>query len=351
MSSLSPDALRTRLMRAPRERLAHLPTPLEPMPRLSAALGGPELLVKRDDCTGLATGGNKARKLEFLLGEARSQGADGVVSFGALQSNHARQTAAAAAAVGMTCDLVLVRRVRYSEPSYEGSGNVLLDALLGARLEVVDDDAQAAAALRDLLDRARREGRHIYVIPTGGSSATGALGYVACAIELVQQLAERGIQHATIVHATSSTGTQAGLLTGIAALGAELEVRGINTYALDAAAQETELRRLCRETAARLDVDPPADQRLHLDHRHLGVDYGLPTMGTFEALELAARHEGILLDPVYSGKAMAGLVAAIRGGELPANVPVVFVHTGGIPGLFAYRDAIAARLDHEPSGA
>jgi D-cysteine desulfhydrase family pyridoxal phosphate-dependent enzyme len=341
MPSLSPEALRERLARAPRESIAHLPTPLQPMPRLSAALGGPDLWIKRDDCTGLATGGNKARKLEFLLGEARAQGADGVISFGALQSNHARQTAAAAAQTGLACDLVLVRRVHYSEPAYEGSGNLLLDSLLGARVHVVEDEAEAAQRLRALLDEAAAAGRHIYVVPTGGSSPTGALGYVGCAIELVVQLAALGHSEATLVHATSSAGTQAGLLVGLSALGADIAVHGINTYAKDGVAQRSELRRLCDETARLLDVEPPDDERIHVDHRHLGEDYGLPTPGMYEALALTARCEGILLDPVYSGKAMAGMIAAVRAGALPGDRPAIFLHTGGSAGLFAYRDALS----------
>jgi len=182
------------------------------------------------------------------------------------------------------------------------------------------------------------------VIPPGGSSATGALGYVNCAIEIFEQLAAEGHESATLVHATASTGTQAGLIVGLSALGADIDVSGINTYAKDGAAQESDLRRHCHETAVRLDIECPHDERIQIDHRHLGDDYGLPTPGMFEALEMTAQSEGLLLDPVYSGKAMAGMIAAIRSGELDTTRPTIFLHTGGSAGLFAYRDAISARM-------
>ena len=341
--------LRERLERHPRARLAHLPTPLERMHRLEAALDGPPLFVKRDDCTGLATGGNKARKLEYLLGEARAGGATHVVSFGALQSNHARQTAAAAAALGLGCDLFLVRRVDWSEAAYTVSGNLLLDDLLGARMHLVDDEAAAAAALRDRLTELESAGQRVFVIPTGGSNEIGALGYVGCALELVEQAADLGIEIGSVVHATSSGGTQAGLIVGLAALGSPSEVIGVNVYARDVGAQESELRALARSTAAHLGVDPPTEDRFTIDPNHLGPDYGIPTAATFEALDLVARCEGLLLDPVYSGKAMGGLIARIRRGELPRERPVVFVHTGGAAALFAYQRAIAERPTREQS--
>lgn len=335
--------LRARLERHPREQLAHLPTPLQPMPRLTAALGGPPLWVKRDDCTGLATGGNKTRKLEFLMGAARAAGADAVITFGALQSNHARQTAAAAAALGLGCDLILVDSVPYREPAYTVSGNLLLDDLLGARVHRVADESAAAQTLAQLLASARAEDRAPYVIPIGGSSAIGALGYVGCALELAEQIEAISLEVGSIVHATSSTGTQAGLAVGLSAVAPGLGVCGVNVYARDAARQAAELRQRCDETAALLDVEPPADAALVVDSDHLGPGYGVPTPATLEALELVARHEGILLDPVYTGKAMAALIAAVRAGRLPRDRAVVFVHTGGSVGLFAYREAIAKR--------
>lgn len=337
------EALRSRLQPFPRVRLAHLPTPLEALPRLSAALGGPPLYIKRDDCTGLATGGNKARKLEYLIGAARAEGADGVVSFGALQSNHARQTAAAAAKTGLSCDLVLVENVVYREPAYEVSGNLLLDDLLGARVHRVADEAAAAHRLAGLLEAAKREGRTLSVIPTGGSSAVGALGYVGCALEIAEQIAQHDLEVGCVVHATSSAGTQAGLVVGLAAVAPELLDLGVNVYSADPDEQWRTLRRLCDETAAALALDRPGDDRLVIDRDHLGPAYGVPTDEAREAIELLARYEGVLLDPVYSGKAMAALIARFRAGMLPEGQAVVFVHTGGAPGLFAYQRALSSR--------
>jgi L-cysteate sulfo-lyase len=206
------------LSRFPRVRLAHLPTPLEALPRLSEHLGGPNLYIKRDDCTGLATGGNKTRKLEFLMGEALSRKADTVLCFGALQSNHVRQTAAAAARLGLACHAILIDVVRYREPAYDVSGNLLLDELLGATVHVVREPEAAQQVVQEIVGELKREGRTHYAIPVGGSSAVGALGYVGCANELSQQARELGIRIGLVAHASSSVGTQAGLLAGFAAL-------------------------------------------------------------------------------------------------------------------------------------
>ncbi|HIC80856.1 MAG TPA: pyridoxal-phosphate dependent enzyme, partial [Kiloniellaceae bacterium] len=207
-----------------RLRLAHLPTPLEPLERLSADLGGPRILVKRDDCTGLGLGGNKTRKLEFLLAEAAAQGADTVITTGGIQSNHVRQTAAAAAKLGLACELVLTRVVPWGGPDYELSGNIQLDRLFGAKLHLHDGDTDRIAAMESLAESLRRSGRSPYLIPTGGSNAIGALGYVAAAVELAGQLGEAGEKVAAVVHACSSGGTQAGLTAGFAALAPDVRV-------------------------------------------------------------------------------------------------------------------------------
>ncbi len=328
----------------PRVRFAHLPTPLEPMPRLGAELGFERLWIKRDDCTGLAVGGNKTRKLEFLLGEAKAQGAETVLTFGALQSNHARQTAAAAARVGMACHLVLLDMVEYREAAYDVSGNVLLDELLGATLHMAKTDAEVADAVRRVVEDEAAAGRKLYVIPVGGSNATGSLGYVECARELVQQSRERGMTIGTVVTATSSTGTHAGLVAGFAALSEPVRVVGINVYKRDHAALETELVEHTTDVSAAIGAPAVEPTTLQLRHEFLGDGYGVPTAAMREAVELVARSEGILLDPVYSGKAMAGLIALVRTGEFDDAVReegegIVFLHTGGTPGLFAYRDA------------
>lgn len=314
------------------------------MPRLSEALGGPPLWIKRDDCTGLATGGNKTRKLEYLMGAARAEGADGVVTFGALQSNHARQTAAAAAALGLQCDLVLVTDVDYREPAWEVSGNRLLDELLGARVHAVADETAAAKKLGALMESARDDGRRLYVIPVGGSNATGALGYAGCALELLEQAAALQLDARTVVSATSSLGTQAGLLVGLHSAKSQISVRGVNVSAPDETVQGANLRSLCDATASVLGVAPPPDKRLRIETGFLGDNYGVPTEAMHEAVGLIARHEGILLDPVYTGKAMAWLVDAIRSRRLDDSEPIIFLHTGGSPGLFAYQAALSERL-------
>jgi L-cysteate sulfo-lyase len=340
------DTLVARLDEFPRERLAHLPTPLQFLPRLSEALGGPPIWIKRDDCTGLAMGGNKARKLEYLMGASRAEGCDGVVTFGAVQSNHARQTAAAAAALGLTCDLILVTDVDYREPAWEVSGNRLLDELLGAKIHIENNAAAAGQRLNLLLEAAQTNDRRLSVVPIGGSSATGALGYVGCAAELMMQITDWSTAPSSLVHATSSLGTQTGLLIGLQAMGSSISLRSVNVSAPEERPSSAELRTLCDATASLFGVEPPADDRLCIEGGFLGASYGVPTQAMQEAVESLARLEGILLDPVYTGKAMAWLFHAIRQGHLGNERPVIFLHTGGSPGLFAYQQFLAARPAH-----
>jgi L-cysteate sulfo-lyase len=325
----------------PRVALAHAPTPLEPLERLSEALGGPRLWIKRDDCTGLATGGNKTRKLEFLIADARANDADAVITFGAIQSNHARQTAAACAKFGLDCHLILARSVAWDHPEYETNANVLLDELLGARVYRCDpSDAKATAhAVREELTSA---GKSVYRIPTGGSNALGALGYVRCARELLEQSAALGFQPDRIVHATSSGGTQAGLMVGMAEAGATEAVLGINVYDPDQDAMQERVRSLA---SAVCDLGPALDTintrtlQPEIDHRHLGSGYGQPTSDTIQAIRQLAELEGIVADPVYSGKALGGLIRRIRAGEESMNSNVIFVHTGGVAVEYVYRTA------------
>lgn len=329
-----------------RVEMGHLPTPLESMPRLGAALGCSSLLIKRDDCTGLAIGGNKTRKLEFLVGEAVEQGADTLLGFGALQSNHVRQTAAAAARVGMACRLVLLDLVEYREPAYDVSGNLLLNQLLGADVQIVKSEAEAVDATRRVMDEEKSAGRRVYVIPTGGSNAVGALGYVECAREISAQSKEMGHRIGTLITGTSSGGTQAGLVAGFAALDEDVRVIGINVYEQDHDDLEAVLADLVGKVTAKIEISPVASAALQVRHDFIGPGYGVPTDAMREALELTARCEGILLDPVYTGKAMAGLFSMVRSGELEGasddtEQAIVFLHTGGTPGLFAYRDALA----------
>lgn len=335
------------LARFPRIRLGHLPTPLEPLKRLSAHLAGPggqgpSIWIKRDDCTGLSTGGNKTRKLEYLFADAIAQGADTVITAGATQSNHARQTAAAAARLGLGCVLVLEDRTGRRDEAYTQSGNVLLDRLHGAAIETVAAGTDIPAAMQGVADRLRQEGRTPYVIPGGGSNAIGSLGYVNAALELVAQAAAMDLRIDHVIHATGSAGTQAGLLTGLVALNSGIPVLGIGV-GKPQAVMEQAVFDLCQESSAHLGL-PGIVRRdqVAADCSYIGQGYGLPTQGMTEAVRLLAELEGILLDPVYSGKAMAGLIDLVRQGRFAPGSNIVFLHTGGTVGLFAYPEALAA---------
>jgi len=325
--------------------LAWLPTPLMPLDRLGSMLGGPRLWLKRDDCTGLATGGNKTRKLEYLLADARRAGADTIVTFGAVQSNHARQTAAACAAGGFSCHLVLSRRVRWAHPAYEMAGNVLLDQLLGATLHLTNPRETAEAA-RTLIAQLKAHGHRPYVIPTGGSNALGALGYARCALELQQQAAASGFALTDVMHASSSAGTQAGLVAGFAGMAAGASssprVHGINVYEQNPEKLRDNVLSLAREIlATRAPGVSIQAAEIHVDHRYFGEDYGIPTAETLDAIRLLARTEGVLLDPVYSGKGFSALIHRVRQGEFAGIDDLVFIHTGGTATLDVYDTAFA----------
>jgi D-cysteine desulfhydrase family pyridoxal phosphate-dependent enzyme len=326
--------------RFPRTRFATLPTPLEDAPRFSAALGGPRVLIKRDDLTGLALGGNKTRKLEWLIGDARAQKADCVITVGAGQSNHCRQTAAAAARAGLECYLLL------TPPFHgEGQGNLLLDDLLGARIVRVDSrEANARdVALERLVERLRAEGRRPYWIPGGGSNAVGALGYVLCAIEMADQLAGLGVQARRVYCSSGSAGTQSGLLVGARGTNADYEVIGVSPGSKSGDV-EPRVAQVSNDTASLLKLNETftaAD--VVVDDAYTGPAYGTLTPECVEAVRLLARTEGILLDPVYTGKAMAALIDHARRGFISSGDTVVFVHTGGTPALFAYADELARK--------
>lgn len=328
------------LARYPRVTLAHLPTPLEFLPRLTARLGGPKIYVKRDDCTGLGTGGNKTRKLEFLMGAALAEGADTVVTQGAVQSNHARQTAAAAARLGLHCELIFEKRVDKASEPYLNSGNVLLDRLFGARIREVARGSDMDAALEAVAGELRQQGRKPYVIPGGGSNPVGALGYVDCAQELVEQANRQGLVIDHIVHATGSAGTQAGLLVGLKANNCRIPVTGIGVN-VDRQTQEQRVFALAEQTAAftgSAGIVGRDDVVCNCDY--VGPGYGIPTDAMNEALLLLAGTEGLLFDPVYSGKALAGMLDLIAKGHFGKTDAIVFIHTGGVAGLFGYVDRI-----------
>ncbi|MFN5996443.1 MAG: D-cysteine desulfhydrase [Paracoccaceae bacterium] len=329
------------LARFPRVFLAHLPTPLERMDRLSKELGGPEIWIKRDDCTGLSTGGNKTRKLEFLMAEALAEGADTIITQGATQSNHARQTAAFAAKLGLACHILLEDRTGSNDANYNTNGNVLLDHLHGATTSRRAGGVDMAAEMEVLADRLRGDGRKTYIIPGGGSNPTGALGYVNCAFELVGQANDRGLVIDHIVTATGSAGTQAGLITGLKALNAGIPLLGIGVRA-PKAKQEENVFNLAQRTAEKLGC-PGVVTRADVvaDTDYVGAGYGIPRADTLEAIQMFAQLEGILLDPVYSGKGAAGLIDLVRKGRFTKGQRVVFLHTGGAAGLFGY-DAVFA---------
>jgi L-cysteate sulfo-lyase len=329
------------LARFKKVRLGHFPTPLEKLENLSRHLGGPDIWIKRDDCTGLATGGNKTRKLEYLVGEALALGADTLVTQGATQSNHVRQTAAAACLHGLGCRALLERRVTDKGEDYERSGNVLLDDLLGCRYESRPAGLDMNREAELLGERLRAEGLRPYVIPGGGSNTVGALGYVECASELVSQADALGLRIDKIVHATGSTGTQAGLVAGLDAISAPIEVVGISVRA-PRDRQIENVYRLAAETSSMLGVRGTLPREKVIAHDdQVGPGYGQPTPQMIEAIRMLARLEGIFLDPVYSGKGMAGLIARVRSGEYRKGQTIVFIHTGGAVGLFAYRESLA----------
>jgi D-cysteine desulfhydrase len=309
----------------PRLKFAHLPTPIETLPRLTEALNGPRLLVKRDDQTGLAFGGNKTRKLEFLVAEAQAQGADTLITAGALQSNHCRQTAAAAAKFGFRCILVLV-----GLPPAQASANLLLDQLFGAEV-VWTEKPQRDAVLQETFKQVAAQGRKPYLVPYGGSSPTGALGYVFAMEEFVGQK----IKADWIVFASSSGGTQAGLVLGARAFGYPGKVLGIS---VDEPQRDLQVRvaKLASETSERLGprIEFTPDEVL-VNADYCAPGYGVLTGAEREAIQLFAKTEGLLLDPVYTGRAAAGLIDLVRKGFFKKDETVLFWHTGGQPALFA----------------
>ena len=330
------------LARFPRVRLTQgAPTPLHPLANLSRHLGGPDIWIKRDDLTGLAFGGNRTRKLEFLIGEALAEGATHIVTQGATQSNHVRQTIAAANVHGLKTTVLLEERVGDAHDDYYTNGNVLLDQILGATIETRPAGLDMNAEMGPVGERLGQDGETPFLIPGGGSNPVGALGYVVSAQEIIAQADEQRLIIDHVVHATGSTGTQAGLVVGFEAANSHIPVLGISVRA-PKGRQEANVRNLARQTWDLLGVrgDFP-DSAVAANSDYVGAGYGIPTDGMVEATRLLARHEGIFLDPVYSGKGFAGLVDLVRNGHFRKGQTVVFVHTGGAVGLFAYRSVLA----------
>lgn len=324
------------LDRFPRVPFAFAPTPLEHLPNFTKALGGPDIWIKRDDCTGFALGGNKVRKLEFLMADAEAGGATVIVTAGGTQSNHVRQTAAAAARMGMACHCVL-ERVR-TDDLYETNGNALLDHLFGAEPRFIDKDADMNAAMAALADELTRGGETVYVVPVGGSNALGSLGYVVCAFEMAAQFRTHGVHPGLIVQASGSAGTQAGLLVGLALAGLEIAVIGM-CVSRPGADQQAKVTALVADICNLIERPDLAHViEVNCDGGYVGSGYGAETPAMGNAVRMLARTEGIFLDPVYTGKAMAGLIDYVGTGKLGGAGAVVFLHTGGTPALFVYPD-------------
>lgn len=325
------------LAKFPRRRYTPGRTPLEPLSKLSAKLGGPNLFIKRDDLLGLAGGGNKTRKLEFVVAEALEQGADTLITCGAVQSNHCRLTLAAAVKEGIKCRLVLEERVPGSY-NPNASGNNFLFHLLGVEsITVVPGGSDMMAEMLKAADAVSAEGRKPCVIPGGASSPRGALGYVACAEEILAQSFEEGVRIDQVVCASGSAGTHAGLVVGFYGNNSGIPVTGINV-SRKKDVQEGIVHALAQKTAALIGLsgDIPRDAVTCFEE-YVGPGYSLSTKEMVDAVQLVARTEGIVLDPVYTGKTMAGLIDLIQKGYFKKDENVLFVHTGGSPGLYAYQ--------------
>lgn len=323
------------LARFPRRRYTHGFTPIEAMPRLSAALGGPQLFIKRDDLLGLAAGGNKTRKLEFLVADALAQGADTLITVGAPQSNHCRLTLAAAAKEGLACRLIIEERVAGTFSTEALGNNLLFDLMGAANIRVVPLGSDLAAEMDKDAAAVRAAGGKPYTIVGGGSNPLGALGYAACAAEIVTQAFDMGVPFDRIVVASGSAGTHAGILAGLAALNAGIPVIGINVRR-PRAEQEGNVHKLAVATSALLGTPAPAREDVVALDDWVGPGYSLPTTEMVAAVRLLAASEGILLDPVYSGKAMAGLIGLVRSQQFAPDERLLFIHTGGSPSLHAY---------------
>ncbi len=334
----------------PRARLCHVPTPIEAMPNLARHIGGGPLYVKRDDCTGLALGGNKVRQLEFYFGEAQASRADTILITGAVQSNFARQAAAAACKLGMECHIQHEQRVANPSPAYRESGNVLLQKMLGATFHFYpsgEDEAGADRRLGEIAAELEAEGRRPYIIHLApGHPPIGALGYVEAARELVGQMAEQELKIDEIVIASGSGHTHGGLLFGLRALGCGIPVTGI-CVRRDAAAQLPRITRRCHDIAGLLGIaNMVEDGDIRLDDRYLAPGYGLLNDPALEAIEMAARLEALILDPVYTGKTMAGFLQRARD-DAGGDKALMFVHTGGSPAVFGYGQTLTKAMLHE----
>lgn len=328
------------LAKFPRRRYTEGQTPIEKLENISKVLGGPTIYIKRDDLLGLTSGGNKTRKLEFLMADALAKGADTILTCGAVQSNHCRLTLSAAVKEGLKCQLILEERVKDSY-NPEASGNNFLFNLLGIEaVRVVPSGSNMLGELEKLAEELRAQGRKPYIIPGGGSNPMGATGYVACAEEIMSQLFDKGINIDHFVVPSGSAGTHAGIVTGMIGVNANIPITGISVNR-NKKLQTEAVYKLAKETAKYVGLkEEITEDMIQVRDEFVGPGYSLPTGTMVEAVQLLARTEGILLDPVYTGKAFAGLVGMIREGKLKKGENVLFLHTGGSPALYAYTNVM-----------
>ena len=316
-----------------RIKLGHFPTPIEHLKNVSQHLDGPNIFIKRDDCTGLATGGNKTRKLEFLIPDAIKNKAELIVTVGAIQSNHARQTAAACSLKGLKCLIILEQRLKDPPDAYMNSGNVFLNKLLGAEVMLCPKDQDILEYSTKVVEDIKSKGTNVYFIPGGGSNSIGALGYVECFNEILKENNKYNFTH--IVHATGSSGTQAGLLAGKKYFQSQLQIIGISVRH-EKKIQEEKVYNEAKKTCEKLKCDVLDRSEVVAYDDYVGSGYGEPTDGMIEATNLLAKKEAILLDPVYSGKGFAGLIGLIRQKKFTKEDNILFIHTGGAVSLSAY---------------
>ncbi|MDA9180263.1 D-cysteine desulfhydrase [Emcibacteraceae bacterium] len=332
------------LSNVPRVSLTNLPTPIEYLPRLSEHLGGPQIYVKRDDCTGLAMGGNKVRKLEYLFGDALDKNANTIITHGTSQSNHTRLVAAASSKLGLKCEMILEHRVDINDDAYLKSGNVFLNQFFNADIRYLSGDNTIEQELEKTAQAVLERGDVPYVITRGGSTPVGTFGYVTAAQELLHQVENQNLKIDHIIHATASGGTQAGLVIGLAEAISKIKLLGICAN-LPKEAQEKRVYNLALETMKLIDCGfNIARENVVVNSDYVGDAYGLPTKKMNNALLLLARLEGLLFDPVYSGKALAGMIDLIEQNVFGKSESILFIHTGGEPGLFAYQNELSVNF-------
>ena len=345
MSDYTIEQIHERIDLLPRTPLAHLPTPFEFTPRFSSALKGPKIWIKRDDCTGLAMGGNKTRHNEFLIGDALNKGADTVVWGAGIQSNNCRQTAAACAKVGLDIQLILGRGKPAEEPD-DIQGNLLLDRLVGASIKIVDDEVGHAVDDRidEVAEQLESEGRNVYKWDRKICKPLAAISYMLCMTEILQQSEAEGfVPDAVYVCSAGSTG--AGLSLAAKALGLDIPVRHITPIVWPWDTQ-ADMARIANEAAKLLELTTQLEpEDIDVTNDYVGGSYGEPTPGCMEAIQLLARTEGVLVETSYSGKSLAGMIDHVRKGRFTSEQNIVFVHTGGTPALFAYRDELVEAID------